>query len=152
MIYELGHFSLILALAVALVQAVLPLVGAQQDRAAWMAVARPAARAQCLFLVVAYACLTHAFVVSDFSVALAANHSNTALPLIYRITAVWGNHEGSILLWSLILSGWTVAVSFFSRQLDDATVARVIGVMGLVSCGFLLFTLATSNPFARMLP
>ncbi len=152
MIYELGHFSLILALAMALAQAVLPLVGAQQNRAAWMAVARPAARAQCLFLVVAYACLTHAFVVSDFSVALAANHSNTALPLVYRITAVWGNHEGSILLWSLILSGWTVAVSFFSRQLDDATVARVIGVMGLVSCGFLLFTLATSNPFTRMLP
>ena len=152
MIYELGHFSLILALAVALAQAVLPLAGAQLNRAAWMAVARPAARAQCLFLVVAYACLTHAFVVSDFSVALAANHSNTALPLIYRITAVWGNHEGSILLWSLILSGWTVAVSFFSRQLDDATVARVIGVMGLVSCGFLLFTLATSNPFARLLP
>jgi cytochrome c-type biogenesis protein CcmF len=152
MIYELGHFSLILALAVALVQAVLPLAGAQRNRAAWMAVARPAARAQCLFLVVAYACLTHAFVVSDFSVALAANHSNTALPLVYRITAVWGNHEGSILLWSLILSGWTVAVSFFSRQLDDATVARVIGVMGLVSCGFLLFTLATSNPFTRMLP
>jgi hypothetical protein len=95
MIYELGHFSLILALAVALVQAVLPLAGAQRNRAAWMAVARPAARAQCLFLVVAYACLTHAFVVSDFSVALAANHSNTALPLVYRITAVWGNHEGS---------------------------------------------------------
>ncbi len=115
-----------------------------------MVLARPAARGQFLFVVIAYALLTQAFVANDFSVLLAANHSNASLPLVYRITAVWGNHEGSILLWSLILAGWTLAVSVFSRQLDDTMVARVLGVMGLVSCGFLLFTLFTSNPFERL--
>ncbi len=152
MIYELGHLALILALAMALTQSVLPLIGAQTGNAAWMALARPSARGQFLFLAIAYGCLTHAFVVNDFSVALAANHSNSTLPLIYRLTAVWGNHEGSILLWSLILGGWTLAVSIFSRQLDDRMVARVLGVMGLISCGFMLFTLLTSNPFERMFP
>ncbi|MES2610835.1 MAG: cytochrome c biogenesis protein CcsA, partial [Pseudomonadota bacterium] len=152
MTYELGHVALILALAMALAQSVLPLFGAHNGNAAWMALAKPSARGQFVFLVIAYACLTHAFIANDFSVALAANHSNSALPLVYRITAVWGNHEGSILLWSLILSGWTVAVTFFSRQLDDRMVARVLGVMGLISCGFLLFTLFTSNPFERMFP
>jgi cytochrome c-type biogenesis protein CcmF len=102
--------------------------------------------------VLAYACLTQVFVNNDFSVLLAAQHSNSNLPLVYRITAVWGNHEGSILLWSLILSSWTLAVSIFSRQLDDRMVARVLGVMGIISCGFLLFTLLTSNPFERLLP
>ena len=152
MIYELGHLALILALTMALAQSVLPLVGAQTGNTAWMALARPSARGQFLFLAIAYGCLTHAFITNDFSVALAANHSNSTLPLIYRITAVWGNHEGSILLWSLILSGWTLAVSIFSRQLDDRMVARVLGVMGLISCGFMLFTLLTSNPFERMFP
>jgi cytochrome c-type biogenesis protein CcmF len=152
MIYELGHVALILALAMALAQSVLPLIGAQTGNAAWMGLARPSARGQFLFVLIAYACLTHAFITNDFSVALAANHSNSTLPLHYRITAVWGNHEGSILLWSLILSMWTLAVSIFSRQLDDRMVARVLGVMGLISCGFLLFTLLTSNPFERMFP
>ncbi len=152
MIYELGHVALILALAMALAQGVLPLVGAQTGNVAWMGLAKPSARGQFVFLVIAYACLTHAFVTNDFSVALAASHSNSALPLVYRFTAVWGNHEGSILLWSLILGAWTVAVTFFSRQLDDRMVARVLGVMGLISCGFLLFTLFTSNPFTRMFP
>jgi cytochrome c-type biogenesis protein CcmF len=152
MTYELGHFALILALAMALAQSVLPLVGAQTGRAGWMALAKPSARGQFLFVAIAYGCLTHAFVTNDFSVLLAANHSNSTLPLVYRITAVWGNHEGSILLWALILSGWTVAVTFFSKQLDPRTVARVLGVMGLVSCGFLLFTLFTSNPFERLFP
>jgi cytochrome c-type biogenesis protein CcmF len=152
MIYELGHLALILALALALAQSTLPLIGAQTGNAAWMALARPSARGQFVFLLIAYACLTHAFVTNDFSVALAANHSNSALPLVYRITAVWGNHEGSILLWSLIMAGWTTAVTFFSKQLDDRMVARVLGVMGLMSCGFLLFTLLTSNPFERMFP
>ncbi len=152
MIYELGHLALILALAMALAQSVLPLIGAHTGNAAWMALARPSARGQFLFLVIAYGCLTHAFVVNDFTVALAANHSNSHLPLIYRLTAVWGNHEGSILLWSLILGGWTLAVSIFSRQLDERMVARVLGVMGLISCGFMLFTLLTSNPFERMFP
>ena len=152
MIYELGHAALILALAMALAQSVLPLVGAHTGNAAWMGLARPSARGQFLFLAIAYGCLTHAFVTSDFSVALAANHSNSTLPLIYRVTAVWGNHEGSILLWALILSLWTLAVSIFSKQLDEQTVARVLGVMGLISCGFILFTLFTSNPFERLFP
>ena len=152
MIYELGHVALILALAMALAQSVLPLAGAHTGNQAWIALARPSARGQFLFLVIAYGCLTHAFVNNDFSVALAAHHSNSTLPLMYRITAVWGNHEGSILLWALILSLWTVAVSVFSKQLDDRMVARVLGVMGLVSCGFILFTLLTSNPFERLFP
>jgi cytochrome c-type biogenesis protein CcmF len=152
MIYELGHFSLMLALLVALVLGIFPLLGVQRGNPGWMALARPAALAQFALVALSYACLTHAFVTHDFSVQLAANHSHTALPLIYRITAVWGNHEGSILLWSLVLSGWTLAVALLSRQLDAAMVARVLGVMGLVSCGFLLFTLLTSNPFERLLP
>ena len=133
MIYELGHFSLIIALSMALSQSVLPLIGAHKGHAAWMAMARPSARGQFIFVAIAYACLTHAFVTNDFSVLLAARHSNTALPLVYKFTAVWGNHEGSILLWSLILAGWTLAVSIFSKQLDDRMVARVLGVMGLIS-------------------
>ena len=152
MIPEIGHVALILALTMALAQSVLPLIGAQTGNAAWMSLARPSARGQFLFMVIAYGCLTYAFVNNDFSVALAAMHSNSNLPLVYRYTAVWGNHEGSILLWALILSGWTLAVSIFSKQLDEPTVARVLGVMGLVSCGFMLFTLFVSNPFERLLP
>ncbi len=152
MIVELGHFALMLALGVALVQCVLPLWGAHRARLAWVRVARPAAAAQFLLLVLAYAALTWAFIDNDFSVALAAKHSNSSLPLPYRITAVWGNHEGSILLWALVLAGWTAAVARFSTALDDATRARVIGVMGGVSVGFLLFTLIVSNPFERLLP
>ena len=152
MIYELGHLALIIALSLALTQSIFPLMGAHSGNAAWMALARPSARGQFVFMLIAYACLTHAFVTNDFSVLLAARHSNSALPLVYKFTAVWGNHEGSILLWSLILAGWTLAVSVFSRQLDERMVARVLGVMGLISCGFLLFTLLTSNPFERLLP
>jgi len=151
-IYELGHVALVLGLAMALAQSVLPLIGAQTGNVAWMSLARPSAWGQFLFIAISYACLTHAFITNDFSVALAANHSNSNLPLVYRITAVWGNHEGSILLWALILAGWTFAVSIFSRQLDEPMVARVLGVMGLISCGFLLFTLFTSNPFERLFP
>jgi cytochrome c-type biogenesis protein CcmF len=152
MIPELGHFALILALAFALVQGVLPLVGAARGHGALIALAKPAARAQFVFIVLAYAALTHAFVGNDFSVLYVTQHSNSALPLVYRITAVWGGHEGSILLWVLILAGWTLAVSLFSKPLDARTVARILGVMGLVSSGFLMFTLFTSNPFARLLP
>ena len=152
MIPEIGHFALILALMMALAQSVLPLIGAATGKRSWMALARPSARGQFLFVAIAYGCLTYAFINNDFSVLLAAQHSNSTLPLMYRITAVWGNHEGSILLWSLILAGWTLAVSIFSKQLDERMVARVLGVMGLVSCGFLLFTLFTSNPFWRLLP
>jgi cytochrome c-type biogenesis protein CcmF len=152
MITELGHFALILALTMALAQSVLPLIGAATGNRSWMALAKPSARGQFLFVALAYAALTHAFVGNDFSVLYVAQHSNSALPLVYRFTAVWGGHEGSILLWVLILSGWTLAVSMFSKPLDEPTVARILGVMGLVSCGFLLFTLFTSNPFLRLLP
>jgi cytochrome c-type biogenesis protein CcmF len=152
MIPELGHFALILALTMALSQSVLPLIGAKTGNVAWMVLARPSAWGQFVFVGLAYGCLTYAFINNDFSVLLAAQHSNSTLPLIYRITAVWGNHEGSILLWSLILAGWTLAVAIFSKQLDDRMIARVLGVMGLISCGFILFTLLTSNPFIRVLP
>ena len=152
MIPELGLFALVLALALALVQAVLPLAGATRDKPGWMAFARPAAQAQFVFVAIAYAALTLAFLNDDFSVLYVAQHSNSALPTAYRITAVWGGHEGSILLWTLILAGWTLAVTRFSKHLDAPTLARILGVMGLISCGFLLFTLLTSNPFERLIP
>jgi cytochrome c-type biogenesis protein CcmF len=152
MIPEIGHFALICALVMALVQAVLPLAGAARGDMAWMAIARPAARAQFLFLTVAFALLAYSFYTNDFSVAYVANNSNSALPWYYRLSAVWGAHEGSLLLWVLILAAWGAAVSFASCSLPEAFAARVLGVMGLVSLGFLLFTLLTSNPFERLLP
>jgi cytochrome c-type biogenesis protein CcmF len=152
MIPEIGHFALILALVMAIIQGALPLIGAARGNAAWIQVARPSAQAQFVFVMIAYLCLTYAFVTSDFSVLYAAEHSNSLLPLPYRIAAVWGGHEGSMLLWMLILSGWTGAVSLFSRNLPDDMVARVIGVLGLVAIGFLLFILLTSNPFERLVP
>lgn len=152
MIPELGHFSLILALVLAFVQAVVPLVGASRNRLALMAVGRPAAQGQFLFIAFAFGCLTWAFVTSDFSLQLAATNSHSETPLIYKITGVWGNHEGSLLLWAMALSLWTVAVTVFSRNLPDVFMARVLGVLGCVSTGFLSFTLITSNPFDRLLP
>ena len=156
MIPELGHFALILALLVALVQGTLPLAGAHGGKNGailpWIALARPAARAQFLLVAIAFGCLTWAFVANDFSVVYAVQHSNSRLPLVYRIAGVWGGHEGSLLLWMLMLSTWTVAVSFLSRHLPDAMAARVLGVLGLVAAGFLLFILLTSNPFERLLP
>lgn len=148
---EIGHYALALALALALLQGVAPLLGAWRERhAAGMALAVPAAWLQLAALALSYACLTQAFIDTDFSVKLVAEHAHTSLPLVYRITAVWGNHEGSILLWALILAGWGAAVAWRSHALDTATRARVLGVMGLVSAGFLLFVLFTSNPFARL--
>ena len=152
MIPELGHFALILALCISIAQGVLPLVGAHRRNAGWITLARPAAGALNLMLLVAFGCLTAAFVQNDFSVLYVAQHSNTQLPLPYRIAAVWGGHEGSLLLWVLMLGLWTLAVAAFSRALPDAMVARVIAVLGLVTAGFLLFILVTSNPFERMLP
>ena len=152
MIVELGHFALILALMVTVVQAVLPLWGAHTNRLGLMKVARPAARLQFALMCLAYGCLTWAFIDYDFSVLYVAMHSNTATPLVYRIAAVWGSHEGSLLLWTLILSFWTVAVTYFSRDLPVDFLARVLGVLGWVSIGFLLFMLITSNPFLRLLP
>src|SRR5947207_7446010 len=152
MIPELGQFALALALAVALLQAVLPLAGAAKGNAAWIAVARPAAQAQVLLVAFAFGCLTYAFVNNDFSVAYVVAHSNSALPLHYRVAGVWGGHEGSLLLWALMLGVWMTAVSGFSHHLPEEIVARVLGVMGLVSAGFLAFLLFTSNPFDRLLP
>jgi len=147
---EIGHFALILALALAILQGVLPMVGAHRNDAAMMSTARTAAVGQLVFVIVAYACLTWAFLQNDFSVAYVANHSQLALPTMYKVAAVWGGHEGSVLLWILLLVGWTVAVGRYSRSLPDSFVARVIGVLGLLSVGFLLFALLTSNPFDRL--
>ena len=152
MIPELGQFALALALAVAIVQAVLPIAGAARGNAAWIAVARPAAQAQALLVALAFGCLTYAFVTNDFSVAYVAEHSNSALPLQYRVAGAWGGHEGSLLLWTLMLGVWMTAVALFSAHFPEDMVARVLGVMGLVSAGFLAFMLFTSNPFDRQLP
>ena len=152
MIPEIGHFALILALSLALCQGVLPLIGAHRNDEAMMAVARTAATGQFLFVAFAFGCLTWAFLQSDFSVEYVASHSQLALPTIYKVSAVWSAHEGSLLLWVLILSAWTVAVGRFSHDLPAAFSARVLGVLGLLSTGFLLFTLLTSNPFLRLSP
>ncbi|MBU1444356.1 MAG: heme lyase CcmF/NrfE family subunit, partial [Gammaproteobacteria bacterium] len=152
MIPELGHFALILALVLAVVQAAATLTARTRTVSAWTSLARPVARAQCLFVALAYAALTTSFVQNDFSVLYVAQHSNSMLPVVYRVTGVWGGHEGSILLWTLILAAWTLALSFFTRGLDEQMIQRTLGVMGLVSCGLLLFTLFTSNPFTRLLP
>ena len=152
MLPELGQVLLALALLVALLQAVLPLAGAHRGNPAWIAVARPSAYAQLLLIGGAYAILTWAFVVQDFSVRYVAVNSNTLLPMVYRYTAVWGSHEGSLLLWTLILACWNGAVALFSQRLPQPVVARVLGTLGIVGFGFLAFLIFTSNPFVRLLP
>jgi cytochrome c-type biogenesis protein CcmF len=152
MIPELGHLAMILALCFAVVQASVPLVGAWRGDRLWMGLARPAAWGQFAFLAFAFACLTQAFMSDDFSVAYVAENSNSALPWYYKFSAVWGAHEGSLLLWALILGGWTFAVSIFSRQLPQLMLARVLAVMGMISVGFMSFLILTSNPFSRILP
>ncbi len=152
MIPELGQVALLLALAVALVQGTLPIVGAARGNVQWMALARPAAQAQCALVVFAFGALAYSFANNDFSVLYVASNSNSALPLHYRIAGVWGGHEGSLLLWLLMLSVWMLAVAQFSAHLPQPVVARILAVMGLVSVGFLLFMLLTSNPFERLLP
>jgi cytochrome c-type biogenesis protein CcmF len=152
MIPELGHFALILALLAALAQGTLPMAGAALDNSRLMSLARPAARVQFLLVAFAFVCLAASFVGNDFSVQNVAANSNSELPLHYRIAATWGSHEGSLLLWALMLTGWTFAVTLFSRNLPQALLARVIAVMGLVSVGFLAFLLFTSNPFERLIP
>jgi cytochrome c-type biogenesis protein CcmF len=149
---ELGHFALVIALALATAQVVLSFAGARTGRASWLATARPVAVGQFVFVLGAFAALAWSFVANDFSVLNVASHSNSKLPAQYRFAATWGSHEGSILLWSLMLAGWTFAVAVFSRRLPERFVARVLGVMGLVSVGFLLFILLTSNPFERLIP
>ncbi len=152
MIPELGHLVLFFTLATALALGVVPLWGAYRDRADLMALARPLAWVQMVFVVIAFALLTISFVRDDFSVLYVASNSNSALPIYYRIAAVWGGHEGSLLLWMLMLAGWTLAVASFSSRMPLPFVARVLAVMGLISVGFLLFTLGTSNPFDRLIP
>ena len=152
MIVEIGHFALILATCVAFLQAVLPLAGTMLDRPRWQALAKPMALLQFALIVLAYAVLTHGAVTDDFSIKYIAGHSNSLLPMEFKVSAVWGGHEGSLLLWVLMLSGWTVAVALFSKTLPLAMVARVIGVLGWVSVGFLSFTVITSSPFERLFP
>jgi len=151
MIPEIGHFALILALSVAIVQGVFPLWGSFNGKLAWTAMARPAAYAQLFFLSISFACLLYAFVTNDFSVLYVASNSNSQMPTIYRVSALWGAHEGSLLLWALILGGWGAAVAFFSKGIPSLMLARVLSVMGFVGVGFMLFLLMTSNPFERLL-
>ncbi len=152
MIPEIGNFALALALVLALIQAIIPTIGVKQMRPAWIAVAKPAAITQFIMVAIAFACLTQVFITSDFSVLLAVQHSNTKLPLMYKISGVWGSHEGSLLLWALFLALWTLAVALFSRSMPSDIQAQVLAVMGMISVGFLLFMLLTSNPFDRLLP
>ena len=152
MIPEVGHFALILALLVAIVQGIFPIIGAAKANVAWMALAKPAARIQFILVAIAFLALAYTFAIKDYSVLYVASNSNSKLPLQYRIAALWGGHEGSLLLWAFILNVWTVAVTYFSKHLPQITRARILGVMGLISVGFLLFLLAVSNPFERLIP
>jgi len=149
---ELGHYALVLTLFVALVQSTLPMVGAATGNTAWMNVARPAAFAQAAMIGVAYAALTWAHVVSDFSVLNVVNNSHSLKPMLYKVSGVWGNHEGSMVLWVVMLAGFGAAVATFGRNLPPTLQARVLAVQGLISVGFLLFILITSNPFTRVVP
>ena len=152
MIPEIGQVALILALMTALVLGIAPLVGAQTNRPALMNLARPSAIGLFLWVTFAYVCLVISFINNDFSVLNVAQNSNSALPLMYRIGASWGSHEGSILLWCFMMAGWTLAVAIFSKHLPIKMIARILGVLGLLNIGVLLFTLLTSNPLDRMLP
>ncbi|MEI7840889.1 MAG: heme lyase CcmF/NrfE family subunit [Methylococcaceae bacterium] len=152
MLPELGQFALILAACLSLTLAVVPLIGVQKGVGSWIAMARPAAFGQLFFMIVSYSILTTAFIKHDFSVLYVASNSNTHLPFMYLIAGVWGSHEGSLLLWALILSLWTAAVALFSKSLPTELVARVLSIMGAVAVGFLLFIIFTSNPFERLFP
>jgi len=152
MIPELGQVALSLALAVALFLSATSFYGAQRSSASLMAFSRPAAQGLALLVAFAFGCLVRSFVANDFSVAYVAMNSNSALPLHYRVAGAWGGHEGSLLLWTLMLGVWMTAVSLFSRHLPEEMTARVLGVMGIISAGFLAFMLFTSNPFDRLLP
>ncbi|MEM7467712.1 MAG: heme lyase CcmF/NrfE family subunit [Pseudomonadota bacterium] len=151
MLPEIGHLALVLSLSVAVIQFGLPLAGYHFRYQNWLALAKPCAQLQFALLLLAFGVLTHAFVQNDFSLLYVAQNSNSALPLPYRISAVWGAHEGSLLLWVLILAGWSTAVSVFDNDLPDDFVALVLAIMGAISIGFLLFMLFTSNPFERLI-
>jgi len=152
MLAELGNFCLVLALCVSIAQGIVPLIGAQRRISKWMAFARSATYTQWSLVVASYCILTYAFYINDFSIAYVAKTSNLEQPLAYRLTGVWGGHEGSLLLWILMLSSWSALVAKFSRGIPRDMIARVLAVLGLVSIGFISFTLFTSNPFDRLLP
>jgi cytochrome c-type biogenesis protein CcmF len=152
MIPEFGQIALALALCFALVQGAFPLLGAARGRAEWMALARPAAAGQFVFVLFAFGALVHAFLTDDFTVMFVAQHSNSALPVFYKATAAWGGHEGSMLLWIAVLAVWTMAVAAFSRSQPQEFASRVLGVLGIVSAGVIAFALITSNPFTRLIP
>jgi cytochrome c-type biogenesis protein CcmF len=152
MIPEIGHFSLWIALGIALVLGTLPLIGAAQNRGDWMALARPCAYLLVALITLAFGCLMASFILHDFSVLYVASNSNSALPIQYRIAGVWGGHEGSLLLWVEMLSLWMLAVALFSSHLPQPVLARILAVMGWICVGFLLFMLLTSNPFDRLFP
>ena len=152
MLIELGHFALALALLVALVQGPMPMLGAYRGNTAWMAMAEPAAIAQACLSLFAFAALTHAYINSDFSVIGVAQNSHTAKPLLYKISGVWGNHEGSMVLWISVLSVFGAAVALFGGNLPRTLKARTLAVQGLIGVGFITFILFTSNPFVRLNP
>lgn len=152
MIAELGHFALIIALAMAVLQSVVPMVGSFRDYSNWMRLGSSLSIGQLLFVAISFVCLVMAFLNDDFSLKYVSQNSNTALPDHYKISAVWAAHEGSLLLWALILAGWTAAVALFSRSLPLVLTARILSVLGAISVGFALFLLLTSNPFERLLP
>lgn len=152
MMPELGLFSLILAFCLAGLQCILPGLGLFKHNIFWMQSARPLALGQSFFISLGFCCLLYAFVQDDFSVSYVASHSNASLPLVYKISALWGGHEGSLLLWVFLLSAWTAVLSLTTRHLPVVFLTRVLMVLGIISFGFLLFLLATSNPFARLLP
>lgn len=152
MIAELGNYALVIALMLSMLLAIYPMWGAHRNHQQMMALAKPLALGLFVFTAFAYAVLTNAFLQNDFSIAYVAHHSNSLLPWYYRVTAVWGGHEGSFLLWVLIFSIWTVAVALFSRAIPIQMVARVLSILGLVAMGFYLFILLASNPFDRLLP
>lgn len=152
MIPELGQFSLALSLTLAVLQFILPLWGSLTDTSNWINSARHLAWGQLLFLILAFLCLTWSFIINDFSVRYVAQNGNSSLPLIYKISAVWGAHEGSILLWVLFLSAWSAAIATFNRKLSPLNTARMLSVLSFVIVGFLLFILFTSNPFERLFP
>ncbi len=152
MVPEIGHFASVLALLMAVTQAVVPVLGAARGQPSRTSVSRWAGRAQFTLLIIAFWSLAFSFVANDFSVLNVASNSHSQLPTPYRFAATWGSHEGSLLLWTLMLGFWTAAVTWFTRALPAETVARVLGVMGAISTGFLLFMLLTSNPFLRLAP
>src|SRR6476646_8682181 len=152
MIPEIGQIALMLALMLAITQATLPLIGASRGVPQLISLARPAAQAQFIFVAIAFCCLAYSFINNDFSVLNVATNSNSKLPLQYRLAATWGSHEGSLLLWTFMLTIWMVAVSLFSNHLPKEMVARVLAVMSSISIVFLLFMLLTSNPFTRLVP